>query len=74
MAGLVRVKAAGPGDGDREALHADQFGEGVEGARHPLSAGLLTCSASPSGAAPSIQVAVPWVVMLMGPCRYSIAG
>ncbi|CAM5647433.1 hypothetical protein SALBM311S_07572 [Streptomyces alboniger] len=23
---------------------------------------------------PSIQVAVPWVVTLMGPCRYSIAG
>ncbi len=29
-----------------------------------------TCSASPSGAVPSIQAAVPAVVTLIGPCRY----
>ena len=49
MTRLVWVEAAGGGHGDRESLDPDEFGERVEAALDPQSAGGADLSVEPVG-------------------------
>ena len=74
MARVVGVQAPLLGDGDGEPLHPDQFGQRVGVGRRLQAAGRRDVVGQPRGSVAEHPGDPVPPVMLIGPCRYSIAG
>ncbi len=74
VAGVVGVHVGLAGLGQAQPVHPHEVGHRVDVAVLEVGTGGPTWSASPSGTSPNAHVARPGAAMLIGPCRYSMAG